>query len=286
MENALTLVSASQGKERDCFFAFCGYSKTEAGHRFGPAMRDVFVIHIVLEGQGFYALGNQRYYLRQGQGFVVPPGQSTFYQADEEEPWSYIWMGIGGDLLPGYLQAMGLREGNWSFEITSTQECKSLVFESLAYEGGGLSNELALQRQVYRFLEMLAGRLLRQAPKVQTHRVNPYVQQALDLIQEQVHEGLTVQSLARQLAISPAYLSRLFKTDMKRTVQEYIRDLRLNLAADLLISSNLSVEEIALKTGFVGSQSFSKAFRQVRGQSPTAFRQASRRLGKISDLDK
>ena len=133
MEHSLTLVKSMQFGQEDCFFAFCGYSKTEAHHSFGPAVRDVYVIHIVLEGRGTYSVGNQRYDLQEGQGFVVPPGQSVFYQADGEEPWSYVWMGLGGHLLPRYLQALGLQSGQWSFELTSLQEFKALVFESLAY---------------------------------------------------------------------------------------------------------------------------------------------------------
>ena len=82
MEHSLTLVKSMQFGQEDCFFAFCGYSKTEAHHSFGPAVRDVYVIHIVLEGRGTYSVGNQRYDLQEGQGFVVPPGQSVFYQAD------------------------------------------------------------------------------------------------------------------------------------------------------------------------------------------------------------
>ena len=41
MEHSLTLVKSMQFGQEDCFFAFCGYSKTEAHHSFGPAVRDV-----------------------------------------------------------------------------------------------------------------------------------------------------------------------------------------------------------------------------------------------------
>ena len=60
MEHSLTLVKSMQFGQEDCFFAFCGYSKTEAHHSFGPAVRDVYVIHIVLKGRGTYSVGNQR----------------------------------------------------------------------------------------------------------------------------------------------------------------------------------------------------------------------------------
>ena len=271
MEHSLTLVKSMQFGQEDCFFAFCGYSKTEAHHSFGPAVRDVYVIHIVLEGRGTYSVGNQRYDLQEGQ--------SVFYQADGEEPWSYVWMGLGGHLLPRYLQALGLQSGQWSFELTSFQEFKALVFESLAYEGSGITAELALQRQVYRFLELLSQRLKQTSLIVESRQVNPYVQQVLELLSSHLPESLSVQDLAQKLALHPSYLSRLFKDEVGKGIKEYSNDLRLNMAADLLTSSQLSVEEIASKTGFSGTQSFSKAFKKARGQSPLNFRKASSHLG-------
>lgn len=204
------------------FFAFCGYSKTEAHHSFGPAVRDVYVIHIVLEGRGTYSVGNQRYDL---------------------------------------------------------QEFKALVFESLAYEGSGITAELALQRQVYRFLELLSQRLKQTSLITESRQVNPYVQQVLELLSSHLPESLSVQDLAQKLALHPSYLSRLFKDKVGKGIKEYSNDLRLNMAADLLTSSQLSVEEIANKTGFAGTQSFSKAFKKARGQSPLNFRKASSHLG-------
>ena len=56
-------------------------------------------------------MGNQRYDLQEGQGFVVPPSQSVFYQADGEEPWSYVWMGLGWASLASLSAGSGLAVG-------------------------------------------------------------------------------------------------------------------------------------------------------------------------------
>jgi len=164
-------------------------------------------------------------------------------------------------------------------QTTSLQEFKALVFESLAYEGSGITAELALQRQVYRFLELLSQRLKQTSLITESRRVNPYVQQVLELLSSHLPESLSVQELAQKLALHPSYLSRLFKDEVGKGIKEYSNDLRLNMAADLLTSSQLSVEEIASKTGFAGTQSFSKAFKKARGQSPLNFRKASSHLG-------
>ncbi len=94
MENSLYLVKEPNTHLRDCYFNFCGYSKTEPRHSFGPAIREQYLIHIVLEGEGYYSINEQKYYLKKGQGFVIPPGVSTFYQADEKKSLVVCMVGI------------------------------------------------------------------------------------------------------------------------------------------------------------------------------------------------
>ncbi|BDP79011.1 hypothetical protein EfmAA242_32390 (plasmid) [Enterococcus faecium] len=49
MENSIYLVTEPNTQLKDCYFNFCGYSKTEPRHSFGPAIREQYLIHIVLE---------------------------------------------------------------------------------------------------------------------------------------------------------------------------------------------------------------------------------------------
>ncbi len=68
---------------------------------------------ILLEGEGYYSINDQKYFLKKGQGFVIPPGVSTFYQADEKNPWSYVWLGLSGNLVEYYLKR------NWCWKESS-----------------------------------------------------------------------------------------------------------------------------------------------------------------------
>ena len=70
----------------------CGFSKTEPMHSFGPALKPNFVIHFVLSGKGTFSIDGKTYELESGSGFLVPPGELAFYQADKDEPWTYIWV--------------------------------------------------------------------------------------------------------------------------------------------------------------------------------------------------
>lgn len=272
MEEAIFITKTPIISHQDCFFSFCGYSKTYPKHGFGPAVRSEYVVHIVLSGKGSYTIGNQVYQLRQGQGFVVPPGETTIYQADEDDPWSYIWIGLAGSSISSYLAEAGLKPGSWSFDVQNVHEFKALIFEAFAYKEATIKNELALQKQAYRFLELLLILSQHHSHDIASSQLPKLVQDTLELIREEVHEHITVSWLSKKLAVNPSYLTRLFKSHMNISIKEYINQIRMNRAADLLMTTDMTIEDIAELLGFSGSPSFSKAFKSIRGMSPSAFR--------------
>lgn len=62
MEDSLFLLKNPINPHSDCYFAYCGFSKTDPMHSFGPAIRKQFLVHIVLEGEGYYSIKNQKYF--------------------------------------------------------------------------------------------------------------------------------------------------------------------------------------------------------------------------------
>ena len=95
-------------KSGSLFLNCCGMSRTEPCHSFGPAIKPHYVIHFVLSGRGKLSIGGKEYFPEQGYGFLIPPEELVFYQADEENPWTYIWVGFNGSMADELLKAMGL----------------------------------------------------------------------------------------------------------------------------------------------------------------------------------
>lgn len=88
-----------------------------------------------------------------------------------------------------------------------------------------------------------------------------------------VKKGLpTVQYLAKELNISPSYLSGLLKVLTGQSTQQHIHDKLIGKAKEKLSTTDLSVSEIAYKLGFEHSQSFSKLFKSKTHLSPLQFR--------------
>lgn len=97
-------------------------------------------------------------------------------------------------------------------------------------------------------------------------------------IEENLHESLDLEMMAKIARISPYYFHRLFRAYLNETVADYVKRLRLQRAAERLQYSNSSITDIALDVGYESPSSFTKVFNQVMGQSPSHYRKTMKPL--------
>lgn len=86
------------------------------------------------------------------------------------------------------------------------------------------------------------------------------------------YADLTERDVAQVCGISTVAVSRLFARNMKSSFPDYVRSVRLREAEKLLLTTDLSVTDIALQVGFSTSAYFIARFREVRGTTPYRFR--------------
>ena len=103
------------------------------------------------------------------------------------------------------------------------------------------------------------------------------IQMAIGYIQEHFAENLTVNVLAEHYGMSPNYFSSMFKKEMSRSAVNYITELRINQARELLYHSELSVVDISKKVGYEDSQYFFPVFKKYLGMTPLQYREESRK---------
>ena len=78
--------------------------------------------------------------------------------------------------------------------------------------------------------------------------------------------------LANLVGYHPYYLNKLFLLANGITLHKYVINYRIAISEQLLLSTNLSIEEIALKVGFTSSLSFLSGFKKKNNLTPTEFR--------------
>ncbi len=101
---------------------------------------------------------------------------------------------------------------------------------------------------------------------------------ARDALRDRHSEVISVQAAAREANMSVYHFIRTFKATFGQTPHEFLQDVRLDKAKQLLITENYSITEVCLEVGYSSLGSFSDLFSRSTGVSPSIYRQQTRAL--------
>jgi AraC family transcriptional regulator len=97
------------------------------------------------------------------------------------------------------------------------------------------------------------------------------VERAKQLLERNLASPLTLEALGQEVGCSPFYLSRIFSREVGLTIPQYLRNLRMERAADLLRTGRYNVTEAATEVGYSSLSHFSKAFCETIGCCPVLY---------------
>lgn len=112
-------------------------------------------------------------------------------------------------------------------------------------------------------MKRLRTRKLRSAP----------VARSVDYIHDNIHEHITLVSLAAHIGSSASYLSRLFHSETGITVNKYIKKCKIEAATQMLETTDLSMSDIAYILSFPTQSHFTEVFKKFQGMPPTEWRE-------------
>lgn len=275
MEDAYVL-QLSDHKFQDLYLCFCGYAKCEPLHSFGPAVRPNYILHYILEGKGRYYVGDTQYELQAGQGFLIEPEIQTFYQADQGDPWTYLWVGFSGSHAKEYLKDIGINSRQLIFRCGHGAELKQLVINMLKNNTSSTTNQFLLESLLYSFFSILAQDI-DISPPTSANEENIYIRKAIEYIHNNYSNNIKVTDIADYVCIDRSYLYRLFRQNMSLSPQDYLANYRITRAAELLSITDLPIGGVALSCGYQDALVFSKAFKLKRGVTPSQYRKKNRK---------
>ena len=269
MEKAYKLEFAGE-QTGSLYVNCCGLSRTEGLHSFGPALKPHYLVHYILSGKGRFVIGGKEYPLEAGYGFLITPDELAFYQADKDDPWTYVWVGFSGTQAAEYIGNIGLSVRQPIFKSEESQELYRIVKDMMEHNTFGLSHDLRRNGQLGVFLSIIA-----EGTKVaenETDKANNYVRKAVSFIQSNYCNPIKVTDVADYVCINRSYLYTLFQNSMGMSPQQFLATFRITKATELLQLTALPIESIALSCGYQDPLVFTKAFKQMKKMSPTSYR--------------
>ena len=102
------------------------------------------------------------------------------------------------------------------------------------------------------------------------------IQKALLYIDMNLASPISTRDIAQDQFLTPNYLSSRFKQEVGVSISDYLLNRRVRLACQLLSTTQLSMQEVAAKTGMGDASYFSKQFKRIIGQPPLKYRRLSR----------
>lgn len=254
----------------------CGYSICAPGHSFGPAVRPNYILHYVLDGRGTYRIGARTYHLEKEQGFLIEPNVMTFYQADAQQPWTYLWIGFQGTRADQLMREIGLSCRVPTFSSGCGAELLQIVQQILQSDRANVEQQLFLQAQMYTFFSHIAHSVFIQNGGFQMDKQNYYVQAAVEYIQTNYARSIKVRDIAEYVGVSRSYLTTLFQSILHTSPNAYLTNFRLSRAKEQLTLTNFPIGIVADMCGYQDSLVFSKAFKQHVGMTPSQYRRLDR----------
>lgn len=244
----------------------------DSSYSFGPAVRENYVLHFIVDGKGSFSVNGKTVELGPGDLFILPQNVETYYQANETEPWTYLWVGFSGSRASRILNRSTLLDQYYLHSsLTSNILNRMMKIISFADKPLNFSTDLQLLGE----LSYLLSELLNEFPKEmksKEEQAHLYVRQTMSIIHQQYSSSIKVNDISKILNLNRSYLFKIFKDYTGYSIKDYIVKVKMDRAAHLLKQSDLSISSVSNSVGYQDSFSFSKAFKNYFSLSPSQYR--------------
>jgi AraC-like DNA-binding protein len=257
----------------DFFFFNVGYEKCQSKHRFGPSLRDNYIVHFVISGKGRYTVNDTTHHLDAGDFFLIRPNELVDYEADAENPWEYYWIGFAGNKVKEILHTNGIGVKDYIGQVDTKEELRGKFAHFMQSDFFDDSQKLANQAlfcDIFSFFKIHNENV---ETDVRVSRMKKYSEAFLLYVENNYYrEDLTIEEISKSMYLHPSYFSQVIKEELGLTALKYLNLYRMNKASQLLKMTELSIEEIASAVGYQNRHSFSRAFKSRFHSSPTRYK--------------
>lgn len=260
---------------------FSGEGKPIPMHKMGPAVHDYYLLHTVLGGTGTFEIGGRTYTCTAGDSFIIFPGELFSYIADSQTPWHYVWVAFTGRTAGTILSQIGVSPQQAVVTGSNPRSIRHFyrhIRSSFQNTGFPQLEELEAEgwlRLLFRELGRVNTQHITVQPTVETD-IKRQVSQAIRYLELQYTQAVSIDHLARSLGYHRTYLCKMFKQSTGLSPMQYLFNIRMERAKQLLMTTVMTIDQVASSVGFNDALYFSKQFHKWSGSAPSVYRKELR----------
>ncbi|MCH5461751.1 AraC family transcriptional regulator [Lactobacillus sp. LC28-10] len=236
-----------------------------------PHSHAFFEITLITKGDGQYIENGEEFILKKNSLIVTKPGQ--IHQIVSKSGLEMIYFAFSSDEVQVKL---GEPVINLSSKDPLVLTWQSLIYTALIFQESNSEEPLSVIQLAKSLIQLV---LDRSNSTRETSQMLVAITEQTELlnkikkyIRENIEKKLSIESIADHFFISKRQVFRLFQKYESYTCNNYIKQVRINDAADLIKTTKMSITDISDKVGFSSVHYFSKVFKDEMRDTPQKFR--------------
>ncbi len=225
------------------------------------------LIHCV-SGHGWYKIDNEKYDVYEGEFFVIPAGIP--HQYGSQKGWRIYWVHIEGESSSAYVDT--INKNGIAPKSEPIRNVSIDIFRDLLKQLSASFTSSTISYIHYSISHLLGGYCLYENFTENKPHTHYGTNDVIAHMKEHLQENLTLQSIAEFAELSVSRFSQIFKEETGYSPIDYYIKLKVQRAAQLLISTSYKVKDIAALCGWENPFYFSRSFSKVTGYSPKEYR--------------
>lgn len=240
---------------------------------------DMYLMYVTISGKGLLLYDGKEIILDAGSIVVISCNKEHIYRTISDEDWEFKWIHFNGQAVTTYYNLVNPNDINVYKGVDLTQFIGILDKLRLNLMSQDLLHSLKASDIITELLTMLITIYLEESRGALSD-AKLKIEAVTSFMRENYFAKIAIDDLASKCYYSKFHFIRFFKRQLGISPYEYLTNIRINKAKELLYLTQLSLSEIAEKTGFSDSKNFITNFRVSTSMTPGKYRKLYQRIEK------
>lgn len=231
-----------------------------------------YLFFIVEQGSGTLTYGKDSYEMKSGDCAFIDCHLPYSHQSSPDL-WSLRWVHFYGNSVKGIYEKYLERGGECCFSAMRAGKMSELLAELFEIAS---SDSYIRDMQICEKLTSLLTVLMEESWHPDSHTANSRkkkdLQELRTFLDENYQERISLDDLSERFYINKFYLTRIFKEQFGVSINNYLLQVRITHAKQLLRFSDMPIEKVACEIGVEDARYFTRMFKKVEGMTPGDYR--------------
>lgn len=260
----------------------------------GLSIHETFEMVYIKSGEGLFEIGDQKVQVGSNDIVIIKPHQHHKLNVTADGGCDFIVLyfkfmnqahhAMSETSLADFINFVSGRESGAFIKLKVSQKNdiigllnRILKEKSSDQLGSDLLNYLMLME-----LFVLISRALKaeweNSIKNKSPKIKELMQSAIRFVHNNYEREISITDIAKYVFLSPSYFTRAFKEDTGVSPMQYLLNIRIKRACELLIETDMKVGDIAHSVGFSNQQRFNDMFKKQTKMTPMQYRNSSKNI--------